>query len=98
MCPNCGTHHRLTAYERIHALLDEESFTEWDPSMETTNPLNFPEYEEKLRKDQAKTGLKDAVVTGKGTINGYETAIVVMDRSLEWRVWVRLLVRRLRVR
>ena len=79
VCPNCGTHHRLTAYERIEALLDEESFIEWDQSMETTDPLKFPEYQEKLKKDQAKTGLKDAVVTGRGTINGYETAIVVMD-------------------
>src|SRR5699024_1608645 len=45
----------------------------------TTNPLDFPDYIEKVEQDQEKTKLKEAVVTGKGTIDGVQAAIAVMD-------------------
>ncbi len=79
VCPNCDYHHHMRAWKRINSLFDEGSFEEWDANLETTNPLNFPDYLEKVKKDQEKTKLKEAVVTGKGTIEGYETAFAVMD-------------------
>lgn len=79
VCPNCDYHHHVRAWKRINSLFDEGSFEEWDENLETTNPLNFPEYIEKVKKDQEKTKLREAVVTGKGTIEGTETAFAVMD-------------------
>ncbi|GIO27812.1 acetyl-CoA carboxylase, carboxyltransferase subunit beta [Ornithinibacillus bavariensis] len=79
VCPNCGHHHQLDAWERINSLFDEGSFTEWDQGMIATNPLHFPGYEAKLEKDREKTGLNEAVVTGKGDIDGQATAFAVMD-------------------
>jgi acetyl-CoA carboxylase carboxyl transferase subunit beta len=79
VCPNCGHHHQLGAWERIDSLFDEDTFTEWDPGMVATNPLEFPGYESKLEKDREKTGLNEAVVTGKGDIDGQATAFAVMD-------------------
>ena len=79
VCPNCGYHHPLTAWERIESLFDEDTFKEWDANLTSSNPLNFPEYEEKVLKDREKTGLNEGVVTGKGMINGQETAFAVMD-------------------
>lgn len=81
VCPNCDYHHQLFAWNRIQSLFDENSFEEWDVNMTSNNPLHFPEYEEKIKKDQKKTGLKEAVVTGKGFIDGHETAFAVMDAS-----------------
>ncbi|MHA6251442.1 acetyl-CoA carboxylase, carboxyltransferase subunit beta [Oceanobacillus sp. CAU 1775] len=81
VCTNCGYHHPLTGWERIDSLFDEGSFTEWDENITSSNPLDFPDYMEKLEKDRKKTGLNEGVVTGKGTINGYETAFAVMDSS-----------------
>ncbi|SFB24899.1 acetyl-CoA carboxylase carboxyltransferase subunit alpha [Lentibacillus halodurans] len=81
VCPNCGYHHPLTAWERIHSLIDEETFEEWDKQLTTTNPLQFPGYEEKIEKDRQKTGLNESVVTGKGSIDGQMTAFTVMDSS-----------------
>lgn len=81
VCTNCGYHHPLTAWERIDSLFDKETFTEWDQNIISTNPLNFPEYEEKLKKDRKKTGLNEGVVTGKGLINGQATAFAVMDSA-----------------
>ncbi|SEO85312.1 acetyl-CoA carboxylase carboxyl transferase subunit beta [Amphibacillus marinus] len=79
VCPSCGEHHKMTAYQRIDSLVDQDSFEEWDQSFESANPLNFPDYENKIKQDQEKTGLKDAVVSGKAFINGHATALVVMD-------------------
>ncbi|WP_082233607.1 acetyl-CoA carboxylase, carboxyltransferase subunit beta [Halobacillus massiliensis] len=79
VCPHCDHHHKLTAYERIDYLFDENSFEEWDVQMVSANPLDFPDYEEKLEKDRHKSGLNEAVVTGKASINGMQTAVAVMD-------------------
>ncbi|WP_163971619.1 acetyl-CoA carboxylase, carboxyltransferase subunit beta [Oceanobacillus halotolerans] len=81
VCPNCGHHHPLTAWERIDSLFDEDTFQEWDRQLTTNNPLDFPGYEEKIAKDREKTGLNEGVVTGKGYINGQATALSVMDAS-----------------
>ncbi|GAA0600957.1 acetyl-CoA carboxylase, carboxyltransferase subunit beta [Virgibacillus siamensis] len=81
VCPNCGYHHPLTAWERINGLFDEGTFEEWDKQLTTTNPLNFPGYEEKIAKDRDKTGLNEGVVTGKGLMNGTPVACAVMDAS-----------------
>ncbi|GGB27596.1 acetyl-CoA carboxylase carboxyltransferase subunit beta [Virgibacillus dakarensis] len=81
VCPNCGYHHPLTAWERIDSLFDEGTFQEWDKQLTSGNPLEFPGYEEKLEKDRIKTGLNEGVVTGKGMIDGQGTAFSVMDSS-----------------
>lgn len=79
VCPSCDFHLRLDAWGRINSLFDEDTFEEWDNHLNTNNPLNFPDYLEKLEQDKKKTGLNEAVVTGKGFINGQETAFAVMD-------------------
>ena len=79
ICPKCGNYFRVHAYRRLEFLLDEGSFEEWDRGMTAGNPLDFPGYEEKVKALQEKTGLTEAVVTGKGRINGIETVIGVCD-------------------
>ncbi|UOR11943.1 acetyl-CoA carboxylase, carboxyltransferase subunit beta [Halobacillus amylolyticus] len=79
VCPHCDHHHKLNAFERIEHLFDEQSFEEWDKYMISNNPLNFPDYEEKLEKDRKKSDLNEAVVTGKASLNGLHTAVAVMD-------------------
>lgn len=79
VCPNCDHHIPIDAWTRIGMLFDEGSFEEWDTQIRTNNPLEFPDYLEKLESDHKKTGLTEAVVTGKGTIVGIETAFAVMD-------------------
>lgn len=81
VCPNCDYHHKLYAWNRINYLFDEQTFEEWNHGITTKNPLDFPEYLEKVAKDQKKTGLKEAVVTGKGLIHGNPAAFAVMDAS-----------------
>lgn len=79
VCPKCGYYHRIPAYERLNMILDEDSFEEWDSEMEQVNPLNFPEYEEKIQALKLELEMDEAVVTGRGEIHGETTAIAVMD-------------------
>ena len=79
ICPKCARYFRLNSKERIRLTVDEGSFKEFDSTLQAKNPLNFPEYEEKIAKMQEKTNLKDAVITGVCTIGGEKTVIGVMD-------------------
>ncbi|MFX3623933.1 MAG: acetyl-CoA carboxylase, carboxyltransferase subunit beta [Ectobacillus sp.] len=79
VCMNCGHHHQMHAYERIESLLDEGSFFEYDRDMVSVNPLDFPDYEEKLESDRKKTGLNEAIVTGEGTIDNMLVVVAIMD-------------------
>lgn len=81
VCFGCGYHYPMKAHERIKSLLDEGSFRELDAGLSTANPLQFPDYEEKIAADQKKTGLTEAIVTGVGTIDGYPSAFAFMDSS-----------------
>lgn len=79
VCPKCNYHCPIGAQERIELIVDAGTFVEYDAEMETTDPLNFPQYGEKLAKDRNLTGLKESVVTGEGCIDGYPVAIGVTD-------------------
>lgn len=79
LCPFCGKHFRLSAQERIELVCDEDSFEQWDEYMVPKNPMEYPEYEKVITKAQETSGLNEGVVTGKGKIGGFETAIAVMD-------------------
>lgn len=81
VCPHCNYHSRLTARERLEITVDADSFEEFDKDMISKNPIDFPDYEEKLEGLREKTGLKDAVLTGKGKIRGEEAVIIVMDSN-----------------
>nr|WP_206765635.1 acetyl-CoA carboxylase, carboxyltransferase subunit beta [Paenibacillus dendritiformis] len=79
VCSECNHHLRLNAWERIEMTLDEGRFFEYDAEMDSVDPLQFPDYMEKLNLQKAKTGLKEAVVTGEGTIGGFPVVVAVMS-------------------
>lgn len=79
ICPKCGGYFRIPAYQRIGMLADEGSFTEWDIEIDTDNPLDYKGYPEKLESLRKKTGLREAVVTGRMKLDGMETAVGVCD-------------------
>ena len=79
ICPKCGGYFRMHAYRRIEFVADEGTFEEWDRGLETKNPLEYKGYTEKLQGLKEKTGLDEAVITGKAKIDGTETVIGVCD-------------------
>jgi acetyl-CoA carboxylase carboxyl transferase subunit beta len=82
VCPKCDHHFTQSARERIEMLCDPKSFTEHDKNMVSVDTLKFTgmaSYTERLKSYQKKTGLKDAVISGLGKIDGHPVAIAVMD-------------------
>ena len=81
VCPSCGYTFRISAFERLSLTVDEGSFEELFTGIETTDPLRFPNYREKLAETRAKTGLDEAVLTGTASIKGHKTALGIMDSN-----------------
>jgi len=79
ICPSCGTYLRMGARERIAHITDAGSFIECDSDLIGKNPIQFPEYDAKLKKAAKDSGLKEGVVCGTATVNGFACAIFVMD-------------------
>lgn len=79
VCPACGYHARLTAQERIELTADNYTFIEQDKHMKSLNPIRFEGYTEKVYHLRCKTGLRDAIVTGKCTVMGLPCMMGVMD-------------------
>lgn len=79
VCTHCNANIRLSARERIDLIIDEGTFEEFDAELKSVNPLNFPGYEEKVKEQAEKNNMNEAVITGKGKINGEMTVIAVMD-------------------
>jgi acetyl-CoA carboxylase carboxyl transferase subunit beta len=79
VCHKCLHHFTLTAEERIRSVSDQGSFQEIDVKLETTDPLSFLDYGEKVKVYQQRTGLKDAMVTGRAAISGHPVLIGAMD-------------------
>ena len=79
ICPHCSYNFRISAKERLVLLVDEGSFVEHFTGIETSNPLHFPGYMEKLAETREKTGLDEAVLTGLAEIAGQKVALGIMD-------------------
>ncbi|MNZ72674.1 Acetyl-coenzyme A carboxylase carboxyl transferase subunit beta [compost metagenome] len=79
VCSSCGHHHRLHAWERIAITFDDGEFIEYDADMESVDPLEFPGYASKLEQQKSKSGLRDAVITGEGKIDGFRVVAAVMS-------------------
>ncbi|NOZ24100.1 MAG: acetyl-CoA carboxylase carboxyltransferase subunit beta [Planctomycetes bacterium] len=82
VCPECDCHFSLTASERLRVTLDPDTFEEFHADLAPTDPLGFADlqtYPDRLERYQRQTGLKDAVVCGRGKIEGRDIMIAVMD-------------------
>jgi acetyl-CoA carboxylase carboxyl transferase subunit beta len=84
VCPKCEHHFRLDARRRLELLLDEEPYVELDADLASSDPLVFTDtkpYAQRLKDAQRKLGLKDAIITAEGHLNGR----AVICCSMEFR-------------
>ena len=79
ICPKCNGYFRIKAKTRIKMVADKGSFTEWCTGLANSNPLDYPEYEEKIAQVQAKTHLEEAVRIGEAKIDGQRVVLGVCD-------------------
>ncbi len=79
VCVACGHHFVISADKRMKNLVDKGSFKPLKCKVEFTNPLDYPDYEDKILSLQEKTGLEEAVLAGTAKIDGYDVVVAVMS-------------------
>lgn len=79
VCGKCGYHFPLPPRARVQLLCDEGSFKELFADLTSANPIDFPDYQKKLRLARLKSAEKEAVLCGTGSIDGQPAALFVMD-------------------
>jgi acetyl-CoA carboxylase carboxyl transferase subunit beta len=79
VCTNCNYHFTLSSRDRAESLCDEGTFREMDADLTSVNPLAFKGYVEKVAANQEKTGLGEAVLTGRGVMEGIPVLLAIMD-------------------
>jgi acetyl-CoA carboxylase carboxyl transferase subunit beta len=80
-CPSCGYHYRMEPGDRVAYLADAGSFAEFGQDVQSQNPIAYQAYEEKLSAAEAKTNMKDAVITGTCAIEGRRIVLALMSFS-----------------
>jgi acetyl-CoA carboxylase carboxyl transferase subunit beta len=73
VCPKCEHHFRMGARRRLELLLDGEEWNELDSELASSDPLHFSDtkaYAQRLKAAQHKLGMKDAIITAEGRLNG----------------------------
>src|SRR5579863_3966072 len=81
-CPKCEHHFRLGARRRLELLLDNETWTELDADLASSDPLHFSDtkpYAQRLKDAQHKLGMKDAILTAEGLIDGRPVICCAME-------------------
>jgi acetyl-CoA carboxylase carboxyl transferase subunit beta len=84
VCPKCGKHFRIDARTRLANLFDNGDYEVFSDNLSSTDPLKFVDlkpYAERLRRAQEDTGLTDAVINGRGKLNGRSIIISAMEYS-----------------
>ena len=82
VCPKCNYHFRISAAFRLNLVIDEGSFVEFDRDLEPMDPLHFKDrmkYSERIKESQQSTQKKEAMVGGRGAIQGQPLMVGVMD-------------------
>ena len=83
VCPKCQHHFRVGGRQRVDQLADPESFAEMFTDIVPADPLAFEwlgqTYEQRITKEQEKTGNSEAVLTGTAYIKGRRIAMGIMD-------------------
>jgi acetyl-CoA carboxylase carboxyl transferase subunit beta len=82
VCPKCEHHFRLGARRRLDLLLDEEPWVEFDTDLQSTDPLHFTDlkpYAQRLKESQEKLGMKDAIITAEGKLDGRQVTCCSME-------------------
>ena len=82
VCGSCGKHYTIAAMDFIAAIVDRDTFQEFNQRLVSVDPLLFADrvpYRERINEARRRTGLSEAVVTGTGKIRGTQVVLAVMD-------------------
>lgn len=82
VCQNCGHHDRIGSEEYFAVFFDDNKYKLLNPNITSGDPLQFTDskkYTDRVKQVIAGTGLKDAIETAVGKIEGKKAVIACMD-------------------
>ena len=79
VCYKCGKYFRITTRKRLRMVADKGTYEKWDEGIDNQDPLNYPDYPEKITALKERLGIDEAVTCGKCTIHGEEAVLCVCD-------------------
>lgn len=79
VCPICGKYQSISAHYRMSLIFDPGQYKELYADMKASDPMNFPEYAQKVAKQKEATGLEEAAVAAVGRIGGHKATVIVLD-------------------
>lgn len=79
ICPKCETHYSIKARDRINLISDSDTFKEFMFKVDVQDPLEFPNYLDKLNNYKEKTKEDEAVICGTCNVNGIKIVLCVMN-------------------
>ncbi|MCP3981233.1 MAG: acetyl-CoA carboxylase carboxyltransferase subunit beta [bacterium] len=82
VCPKCNYHFRIGSRERLQMLLDDGHYEEFDSGITPHDALEFHDtkpYSKRIEDYQARTGMKDAVISCVGKLGGRPVVVGVME-------------------
>jgi acetyl-CoA carboxylase carboxyl transferase subunit beta len=84
VCDRCNHHERIGSEEYFQILFDDGKYKELNTKLVSGDPLKFEDtkkYSDRVKATQKKTGLKDAIRTAQGKLDGEDFIIAAMDFS-----------------
>ncbi len=82
VCPKCNYHFRISALQRLRLTFNEGKFSEFDSHLQPNDPLRFKDfkkYRDRLKDNQERTGMKDAMINAQGKVGGHELVICAFE-------------------
>ncbi len=82
VCDRCSNHERIGSEQYFKLLFDDGKYTEINEKVTSGDPLEFVDtkkYTDRIKATQKSTGLKDAIRTAYGNLNGYPFVVAAMD-------------------
>ena len=84
VCTHCGYHFRYPSADRLKDLFDQGKYKKLDEEVMSADPLKFKDsksYKDRIEQAKKTSGLPEAIVSGKGKVNGHVVYAGAMDMS-----------------
>ena len=79
VCPSCNKHHRINCRQRFDIVFGKNNYEVLETPRPQDDPLQFPDYKDKLKNARKKTGMDCGIMVIKTKINNINVTACASD-------------------
>ena len=79
VCPSCNKHHRINCRQRFDIVFGKNNYEVLETPRPQDDPLQFPDYKDKLKNARKKTGMDCGIMVVKTKINNINVTACASD-------------------